>query len=75
VGLIETVPLKCWFHYSGADKVMNENPGLYHILCYREQQDRNLKYTAADHKILEFIDILEKGTCLSTDYHNVNFVF
>ncbi|KAJ3072846.1 hypothetical protein HDU98_002769, partial [Podochytrium sp. JEL0797] len=50
----------CWFHYSGAEKYMSNNPGLFSMLTYKENSDRNLGYTKEKHKVLEFIDILER---------------
>ncbi|KAJ3290594.1 hypothetical protein HDU79_003122 [Rhizoclosmatium sp. JEL0117] len=49
-----------WFHYSGAEKYLKNNPGLFSMLSFRETQDRNMGYTKEQHKVLEFIDILER---------------
>ncbi|KAJ3408959.1 hypothetical protein HDV05_004673 [Chytridiales sp. JEL 0842] len=51
---------QCWFYYSGAEKSMDENSGLYHILRSREEQDYGRNYTALNNEILAFINVLEK---------------
>ncbi|KAI8622819.1 rab-GTPase-TBC domain-containing protein [Chytriomyces sp. MP71] len=54
----------CWFHYSGAEKYLANNPGLYSMLVYREMQDRQMGFTKERNKILEFIDVLERENIL-----------
>ncbi|KAJ3116265.1 tRNA-dihydrouridine(20a/20b) synthase [NAD(P)+]-like protein [Phlyctochytrium bullatum] len=51
---------KCWLYYSGAQKDLEENPGLYSMLSYREEQDRGHGYTRETNKIMEFIEIIER---------------
>ncbi|KAJ3216890.1 hypothetical protein HDU67_008797 [Dinochytrium kinnereticum] len=41
-------------------KDLEENPGLYTMLVYREEQDRSQGYTRETNKILDFIDIIER---------------
>ncbi|KAJ3352441.1 hypothetical protein HDU83_007991 [Entophlyctis luteolus] len=50
----------CWFHYSGAEKLMRDNSGLYSLLTSREVRDRGAGYSKENHKILEFIEVLER---------------
>ncbi|KAJ3107834.1 hypothetical protein HDU97_003182 [Phlyctochytrium planicorne] len=51
---------KCWLFYSGAAKDLDENPGLYTMLVYREEQDRSQGYTRETNKILEFVEVIER---------------
>ncbi|KAJ3141484.1 hypothetical protein HK101_003374, partial [Irineochytrium annulatum] len=51
---------RCWMHYSGAAKDMEENPGLYSLLVYREEQDRSQGYTRENNKIIESIEAIER---------------
>ncbi|KAJ1551927.1 hypothetical protein HK405_013374, partial [Cladochytrium tenue] len=39
---------------------MEDNPGLYTMLTYREEQDKAMGYTREKNKILEFIEVLDK---------------
>ncbi|KAJ3229877.1 hypothetical protein HDU78_008784 [Chytriomyces hyalinus] len=50
----------CWFRYSGGEKLLTENSGLYSMLSLREAKDRQLGYTKENNKVLEFIDVLER---------------
>ncbi|KAJ3389623.1 hypothetical protein HDU84_008544 [Entophlyctis sp. JEL0112] len=61
----------CWFHYSGAEKLMRDNSGLYSLLTSREVRDRGAGYSKENHKILEFIEVLERdriGYCQSLNF-------
>ncbi|KAI9359990.1 rab-GTPase-TBC domain-containing protein [Zopfochytrium polystomum] len=59
-GIPHELRIRCWLHYSGANKDMEENPGLYTMLSYREQQDRSMGYRRDNNKILEHIEVLDK---------------
>lgn len=50
----------CWFKYSGGEKLLHENEGLYDILSYRESQDLHTGHSRKSNKIHEFIEIIDR---------------
>ncbi|KAI9352170.1 rab-GTPase-TBC domain-containing protein [Obelidium mucronatum] len=44
----------------GGEKLMQASQGLYSLLTFKETKDRELGYTKEKHKVLEFIDVLER---------------
>ncbi|KAI8840563.1 rab-GTPase-TBC domain-containing protein [Chytridium lagenaria] len=59
-GIPHELRTRCWLYYSGAQRDMEENPGLFTMLVYREEQDRSQGYTRETNKLLEFIEIIER---------------
>ncbi|KAH6581260.1 hypothetical protein BASA60_002503 [Batrachochytrium salamandrivorans] len=49
-----------WFKFSGAEALSQQDPGLYIMLLFREEQDRRQGYTSHNNPILEFVDIIER---------------
>ncbi|KAJ1343721.1 hypothetical protein BSLG_001702 [Batrachochytrium salamandrivorans] len=44
----------------GAEALSQQDPGLYIMLLFREEQDRRQGYTSHNNPILEFVDIIER---------------
>ncbi|KAJ3207734.1 hypothetical protein HK099_000206, partial [Clydaea vesicula] len=59
-GIPPSLRKECWFHYSGAERFMEENDGLFDILQFRELQDIQAGYSRNDNKIFQHIEVLDR---------------
>jgi hypothetical protein len=60
MGIPPALRKKVWMHYSGADRLLQENMSLYKILGFKEIQDRQMGYSTQDNAILRFIHQIDQ---------------